>query len=129
MRSERQVVVDALAAVLPADVVLEPYGRAGLTPAAGGTVLLYMDRVTRSPRAPLAERVHQCVLLVTIPSTAQDGSADDQLDALLADVLYAIEQAPGLRQWTEARRAVYGDSFPAYEVDLPVPLKITDPTT
>lgn len=120
----RLVLAAALAEALPADVYVEPYARDGLT-LTKPTVMLRIDDVGRSLAAPGAERVYTYALIVAVPQQTVHGPADDRLDALLEDTLYAIEQAPGLPQWTAARRAVYGDEYPAYEVTIPVRYTIT----
>lgn len=117
-----------LRAALPADVEVISPARDGLTPKRLA-VMVRIDEVQRDQYSPLAQRRYVFGLILVCPSTDQTGKADDSLDALLEDVLYAIEKNTAMPQWTRCVRATYEDRLPAYEVTLPTPVKITDTTT
>jgi hypothetical protein len=120
----RQAVIDALTAQvgpgLPLDGVrVIGYART-IDPPTTPTVLVRVDTVT--PGGPLRQAWRTYgFALVLIPPTTEAGTADDELDAFLEDVLHAVEQAPDLT-WTRAQRGTYQDTtYPAYEVTLDVP--------
>lgn len=119
MSAYRSAVATVLTAALGDTATVMPYARQVDT-ISRRTVMLRIDRVNREPRAPLAERRYTFALVLLTPLTTPTGPADDDLDAFLDDVLDAIDAAQHLPSWTEARRAVYDERLPAYEVDLPV---------
>lgn len=128
MTTPRLALASALATALPDNVHVEPYARDGYV-VTKPTVMLRIDEVSRSVKAPQADRRYTYALLVVVPQTSTHGPADDRLDALLEDVLYAIEQDHDLPQWTSCKRAVFADDeLPAYEVTIPVDFTITNPT-
>lgn len=110
----RDEVVTALRAVLPAEVIVLAYAR-DIDPPTKPTVMVRIDEV-RPSAAPQAFRQYTFAVLV-IASQTVSGPADDELDALLEDVLFAIDSS-GLLTWQQATRATFEDKFPAYQVDL-----------
>ena len=121
----RDEVVSALTAHTTAGKRLEgvnviPFARS-IDPPAKPTVLVRVDDVTpdRNP-VPAVWRTYGFALIL-VPTQAEPGPADTELDALLEDVLYALDQDTQLT-WTKATRATYQDTnYPAYQVDLVVP--------
>jgi len=109
----RDAILAAVAA-LPLEVDVEAYARNATITAP--TVMVRLDRVTK--RAPW--RDYDAALLVIVPNTVED--ADDELDALLEDVLQAIDAGDGPLRWTTADRATFEGAFPCYEVTLTVPV-------
>lgn len=107
-----------------AGVAVIAYAR-NIDPPQVPTVLVRVDEVSpsvpsRDNPIPNAWRTYGFAL-VLVPSTSEPGTADDELDALLEDVLYAIDQHDRLT-WTKATRGTYQDTtYPAYEVALTVP--------
>lgn len=92
-----------------------------IAPPAKPTVLVRLDEVVPSPTNPQAENLHRYAL-VLIPTMTEPGNADDELEALLEDVLYAIFKAGNLT-WSKATRGTYQDTtYPAFEVALDVPI-------
>lgn len=117
----RALVADALAASLePAGVIVLPFARdVGVITAP--TVMVRLDEVSRLPQAPASHQLYQYTLVVLVPQT-EPGPADVALDALLEDVLFAVEHNTTLPQWRTAKRGVWLDTTtPAYEVTLDVP--------
>lgn len=114
----RMLVNDALTAQLsPASVTVLPYARQ-IAPPPRPTVMVRLDRLIPGTLAGVGQvRSTELALIVLAAKTDPTGPADDELDALLEDVIHAVEQAPGLT-WTEAKRAVYADTIPAYEVSV-----------
>jgi hypothetical protein len=112
----RAEVVAALDAAMPADVVVLPYSRQ-IDPPSQSTVMVRIDTV--APSAATGGARDYTFALVLIAAQVTPGPADDELDDLLEDVLAALDDvaASGLR-WTEATRAVYAQSNPAYEVTV-----------
>ena len=82
--------------------------------------MVRVDTVAPSP-IPNALREYTFGLLLLTPLT-RPGAADDELDGLLEDVLFALEGSavPNGIVWSKAERATYEDKFPAYEVTLTV---------
>src|SRR5690349_17664967 len=96
-----------------------PYAR-NIDPPAVLTVMVRVDEVSPESPVPNAERTYGFAL-VLLPTKLEPGPADDELDGLLEDVLYAIDKHPQLT-WSKATRATYQDTtYPAYEVTLAVP--------
>jgi hypothetical protein len=73
-------------------------------------------------------RTYAATLLLLTPHVDPSGPADDDLDDLLEDVLYALDNpvTPGGDQlaivWERAERATYSDTTPAYAVTITVHL-------
>ena len=114
----RAALHDALAALLPPDVELLPYARE-IDPPSKSTVMLRLDTVKPSTAAGGLRDYTFALVLIGAKLTA--GRADDELEDLLDDVLFALEKDHGLAvTWSEARRAVYNESNPAFEVPIVV---------
>lgn len=118
----RAEVVTLLTAVLPTDVDVIPYAR-DIDAPARSTVMVRVDRVTPSP-AMAGARVYETALVLVGKRTTA-GPADDEIDALLEDVLYALSrnEIPNGVTWSQAVRATYGEpdgTNPAYEIALQV---------
>lgn len=120
----RQAVVAALTAQTGAGQPLHGVRVVGyarnIDPPSKPTVMVRLDEAEPGAGAPNVWRRYAFALVV-LPAKTHGSAADDELDALLEDVLYAIEQAPNLT-WSKAARGTYQDnSYPAYEVTLSVP--------
>lgn len=113
----RAQVVNVLTAALPPDITVLPYAK-NLDTAGNGTVMVRIDEVVPSSN-PQALREYRFALVLVVPQTL---TGDDLLDALLEDVLYALESrdVPNGIVWNSATRATFEDKFPAYQVDLTV---------
>ena len=83
------------------------------------TVMVRVDNITPDPRARVWRR-YDIALVLVVPKT-EPGPADDQLDGLLEDVLHELEKDTTPLTWTAAKRAVFQEGYPAYEVVLSVP--------
>lgn len=122
----RQLIIDTLEAQVGAGLPLEGVDVIGyasnITPPARPVVMVRIDEVTPSQ---LSDRRSYTFALILIPSQTEPGPADEELDQLLEDVLYAIDQADTLT-WTRALRATYQNStYPAYEVIVTRPIGIS----
>lgn len=116
--SARAALHAALVTLLPPDVVIVAYSRQ-IDPPAKSTVMLRLDSVR--PSTSSSGHLDYEFALVLIAATTDTGPADDELEDLLSDVLFALEKDHGLAVvWTEATRSVYGDTNPAFEVPLVV---------
>jgi hypothetical protein len=127
--SARSEVVTLLTAVLPSDIDVIGYARDIDAPTAS-TVMVRLDRVVPSP-AGQGLRIYE-IALVLIGAKTTAGPADDEVDALLEDVLFALSrnEVPNGVTWTEARRATYGEpdgTNPAYELALQVTIATSNP--
>lgn len=118
----RDEMVGLLQALLPSDIDVMPYAK-NVDAIARSTVMVRIDEVTPS-NMPQALRQYVFALLLLTPLTTA-GPADDELDALLEDVLLALESSVNDNRaiWSKATRATYEDKFPAYQVDVVVHTK------
>lgn len=103
---------------LPDDIVVIAYAR-NIDPPSKSTVMVRIDKVTPSKVASSLWDVEAALVLVGAKTTP--GAGDDELDALLQDVLIALDtqEVANALSWTQATRAVYGEpepTNPAYEV-------------
>lgn len=115
MTLPRSLILTALDALTP-EHQLVAYSR-DLTPTRT-TVMVRVDEVAPTPDRML--RQYRAALLLLTPRTDPAGPADDELDALLEDVLHALDRAVAGIVWESARRVVYADVLPAYEVTITV---------
>jgi len=116
--SARGALTDALETLLPPDVAVIPYAKQ-IDPPAKSTVMLRLDKVR--PSTATNGHLDYDFALVLIAATTTTGTADDELEDLLSDVLFALEKDHGLAvTWTEATRATYADTNPAFEVPTTV---------
>ena len=104
-----------------------PFAR-GLSPARKPTVLVRVDEVAPVNSAGARRvRVYTFGVIVLGRHTTGD-NADDEIDALLEDVLAVLDSeqlATAGITWTAAKRGTWQDTaYPAYEVTTTVPLKI-----
>lgn len=114
----RAHLADLLADALPAGIAVEPYARDGIQPDRP-LVMVRLNTVTRGPAQGVRAYVFSLILLT--PLLDEHGNADDELDGLLEDVLYALETADQITGWDTAARATYSDAaLPAYEVTLTI---------
>lgn len=115
--SARSEVVAVLSTALPTDIEVMPYAR-NIDSAGKGRVMVRVDEVVPSDQ-PQALREYRFALILVVPQTT---TGDDELDALLEDVLYALESrdVPNGIVWRTATRATYEEKFPAYQVDITV---------
>lgn len=125
MSAPRDLVTAGLTAQVGVGLPLEgvdviAYSRS-IDPPANPTVLVRLDEVEPHPEAPQALNLYHFALIL-IPTVSETGAADDELDDLLEDVLYAIFKAGNLT-WSKAVRGTYQDTtYPAFEITLDVPI-------
>lgn len=110
--------------VLSDDVEVIGYAR-NIDPPRKPTVMVRIDAVRPSQAAGGLWQVDAALVLIGTKTTP--GPADDELDALLQDVLLGLD-LPALDgiTWSEAKRALYGDpdpTNPAYEIAVSIHLK------
>ena len=108
-RSQVVAALSASADLTYATVI--PYAR-DIDPPSKPTVMVRLDEV-RPSGAATTWNCRFGLVLVTPQTTA--GPADEELEGFLIDVLFALVQAEGL-SWTNATRAIYNESNPAFEV-------------
>lgn len=118
----RQLLADLLDAHLPSDVQLIPYAEQIDAPNTS-TVMLRLDRVEPG-RAGGLTQYHFALILIA--GTISVGAGDDELEALLEDVLFVLnipDVAAAVGWEPPATRQVYGDSLPsnpAFQVNVTV---------
>ena len=123
--SARAALVEALRGWLPADVDVLPYARQ-IDPPDRSTVMVRVDELTPAPVQGQRDAHVALVLLVpggVVDSDATAKAVEDELEALLADVLHVLDTdaATSRMWWTSAKRSVYGEpepTNPAYEVTV-----------
>jgi hypothetical protein len=126
MTLARSALVDALVGVLPADVDVEGYARLNLSTISRPRVLIRLDEVRPEVSSQGHRRYTFAVVLVT-PLT-ETPAADDQLDALLEDVLFALESLTTVG-FESATRAVFdATETPCYELRCYMICPKPDPT-
>lgn len=118
LETPRALLTALLSGSLPSDVRVVPYART-IDPPSESTVMVRIDKVRPSKATGYANEYDFALVLVGALTTP-DGAADDELDALLEDVLYAISQPGNGVAFIEATRAVYAETNPAYEVAVQV---------
>lgn len=114
----RDEIVAALTAGVPTDVDVIGYARNVAAPTRS-TVMVRIDKVTPSKVAGSLWQVEAALVLIGAVTTP--GPGDDELDALLQDVLVALDtNLAGALTWSAATRATYAPdgeaTNPAYEV-------------
>lgn len=125
----RTEIVTMLKGVLPDDIDVIAYSH-NIEAPSKSTVMVRVDKVRNSP-AGLGLREYDFSLIIIAAKTTY-GPADDELDMLLEDVLFALSlnDVPNGVTFTEATRATYGEpdsTNPAYEVAISVTASITEP--
>lgn len=117
MTLPRTLILAEISSLAP-DHALVPYSR-DIVPTKT-TVMVRLDEVT--PTTERLARKYTAALVLITPRQAP-GPADDELDALLEDVLYVVDNAPGLT-WTDAKRGTFVVDgvplLPTYEVTITV---------
>lgn len=115
----RDDLVTILQAVLPPSYSIEPYAR-NVGAIAAPVVMLRLDEFRQSKYANGHWDVDAALLLVG--PTVEPGNADEDLEDVLEDVLFAIGKSDNL-VWTTAKRATYGDPdpmYPAFEITIQI---------
>jgi hypothetical protein len=116
----RSVVLEQVAGLGTSATVM-PYAR-NVDSIGGPTLMVRVDQVDHDPSVRVWRR-YTVALLVIVPQTDIVADAEDELDGLLEDVLYELEQDTTPLTWTTARRAVFQEQqWPCYEVTLSVPI-------
>jgi hypothetical protein len=119
----RTEVVAALDPLLDGVTVL-PYAR-NVTPPAQPLVMVRVDRV--EPAKELPNHNRYTFALVLLGSKNEPGPADDELDELLEQVIFAINSEQDVLTWESAARGTYENtSYPAYEVTVIHNIKVTE---
>lgn len=127
--SSRQLLTGMLDAALPGDVTFLPYYRE-IDPPEASTVMLRLDGV--DPSGVIGHRRYR-YSLVLIAAKAATATGDDELEALLEDVLYVLEKdhTAGLAlTWAPATRGVYpisNPTQPAFEIPITATFQKQEP--
>lgn len=120
----REEVTTLLETYLPPEVLVVPYARE-LDAVTKSTVLVRLDKVRPSTDANGWLTFEYALVLLASQTVA--GPADDELEDLLLDVWFALEQASAAGiTWTDATRAVYppdNPTNPAFEVPISVTIQ------
>lgn len=108
----RETLAALLRPSLPSGLRFLTYGRTldGLT---APTLVLSLDEVVPSPQ-PQAWHRYQFSLKLIVPQ-AEFAEADENLEALLVEVLLALE-ATALPAWTSATRVVVDETWHGYSI-------------
>lgn len=116
MTTPRQALTQVLSDTSLAAYDLVPYAR-DLTPDRA-TIMIRVDGVT--PTNDQLMRRYRFGLVLVTPRVDPGGPADDELDALLEDVLHVLDNTgPYEITWQTADRATYADArLPAYEITV-----------
>lgn len=118
----RDNLVTILEGVLPPAYQVEPYAR-NLGNINAVAVMLRLDEVHPSKFAMGHWDVDAALLIVG--PVVEPGAGDEELEAALEDVLFALDQAEDLT-WSTAKRATYGEPepmFPAFEITVQITTK------
>lgn len=115
MSAVRDDAVATLRQAVPNDLDVEPYSRAGIEALSRPSILVKLTNVEPEPTAPQAARRYTFEL-VLVSALTEAGPADDELEALLEDVLYVLEQHDRF-VFVSATRGVYeGTNTPCWSV-------------
>lgn len=118
----RDQVVAVLAQLVPDGIDVRPYAEDIPRPQLP-TVMVRVDEVQPNRVARHTHRDYLMTLILLCTSEDTSGPADDELDQLLEDVLYCLDVGAGaelLPTWSSAKRGVYQDTVPAYEVSTTI---------
>lgn len=117
MANPRVDVAELLTAALPATWRVDDtvHDLDGLEP---DQPVVMVGTASLTPHAVIGLRTYALRVLLVEPST-DPGDADDALDSRLDVLLDALDDIP-LLAWTNAERATFADSWPAYEVTVTV---------
>lgn len=130
----RDQLVDVLSGLVPLGIHVKAYAEDIPRPSKP-TVMVRVDEVAPNSVARHTHRDYNVSLVLLATSEDTSGPADDELDALLEDTLYVLDQGAGaelLPTWSSAKRAVYQDTVAAYEVSCQLICKkqpLSDPIT
>lgn len=122
--SARSIVAQKLSEGLAEDVLVWPYYKS-LDHVLSPTVVVALKSLSPSI---LANAWYQArVTLIAVVPQQDSPNADDELDALLADVLAVLEtdDFQGIT-WETATRAVLDDIYPSFEIELVLYLQKED---
>lgn len=75
-----------------------------------------LSEIERLPQAPIGHHRAQFTVTVVTPLTTPQ-KAEDDLDALVGDLVHAIDQIDWL-EWETAKKVIYGDRHLAYDVTV-----------
>jgi hypothetical protein len=117
MAEIRQYLVDQLKPLLPSkwrwyayianpDVLSTP------------VAILQLQTITRTPEAPLSGHTVAFTLTIVEPKT-DPAKREDPLDESLIELVYAIDTIPNVK-WTRAERAMFQDTYLAFDITLEV---------
>lgn len=122
MTTPRQHLANLLGPRLPADVKLIPYAEQ-IDPPGQSVVMLRLDSCAPGRAGGLTAYTFALIL---IAGTVSVGAGDDELEALLEDVLFVLDvpDVSAAVQWDPpAVRGVYGDaapSNPSFQINVTV---------
>lgn len=112
--SIRKQLSDALAPHLPGVKIVA--ASRSLDKLTGPTAQLTLREFTRLPDAPIGKHKAEFTVTVITPLVTPQ-RAEDDLDALVADLVHGIDQIDWL-SWESARKVIYADTHLAYDVTV-----------
>jgi hypothetical protein len=116
----RNWVIEQLTPLLPKSWKLIPYST-NLDRLSQPVVMLQLQSLSRTPSAPNSGHTVEFTLTVIEPNT-DPAQREDLLDDKLDDLVYAIETIPNVT-WTKAERAMFADSYLAFDITLEIVTK------
>lgn len=79
-------------------------------------IQITLQEIQRLQEAPIGKHLAQYTVTVVTPEKATQ-TAEDKLDTLVADLIFAIDQLDGV-SWTVARKVIFADKYLAYDVTV-----------
>src|SRR5512138_119134 len=126
MPNPRQQLVDLLTpGIVPAGSwEVRKYART-IDPPAKPVAMLRLDQIEPGPE--WGTRIYRYGIVVITGKQTMEGAADDELEDVVEDVLLALAKAvDGLAVVINtAKRGVYADTMPAFEIPIEVKVSIT----
>lgn len=120
--SGRKLLADALGAALPAWQILSHTGQLDTVKQPGACVLWTQNR-RKAPNLGLSWFIDQVELWV-LTATSKPDLIEDDLDALLLDVMAALEPLDSFT-WDVAERDVLADTFDGYRLAVTCIFQLT----
>lgn len=112
--SIRKQLTDKLTPLLPGIKII-PSSRNVDVPSKPFAQITLME-FQRLPEAPVGNHLVQFTVTIVTPLTTPQ-LAEDNLDALVADLVYGIDQLDNI-YWTEAKKVVFSERNLAYDVTV-----------
>jgi len=126
MQTARAYIKDQLTPLLPKSWKFIHYFR-NLDVQTNTVAMLLLDSVERSPANPQGAHIVTFTLQLREPQT-DPAKREDSLDASLDDLIFALDEVPGL-WWTDATRVLHGvEGNESLSFDIKLHLLVTKNT-